>query len=331
MPVYKTEKYLRRCIESILNQTFSDLELILVDDGSPDRCPQICEEYSKQDGRVKVIHKANAGVAAARNTGLDVVNGAYITFVDSDDWIEPNMYEAMMEKARACNCNVVMCDCVKDFSDHSELYSHDIRGGYYNHEQLKEEYYPHLLMMENVEYPATISNCLCLFRKRLIQQHNASRLRYIEGVRYSEDLLFGAQMMYQAESFYYMKGYAGYHYCMNLTSATHTFRIDKWNDYLVLYHAAEKFFCSDLKRNERYGFRTQTDKMLLFFTYNVIGGIMDADISRKEKLLAVKDILCSQECAEMFGRTHIIKLPIPWKLKVLTFLYKYKIGLGMLL
>ena len=95
VPVYKTEKYLKRCVDSILCQTYSDLEVILVDDGSPDACPQFCDAYQKQDARVVVLHQKNAGVSAARNAGLDRASGAYITFVDSDDYIEPNMYFSM--------------------------------------------------------------------------------------------------------------------------------------------------------------------------------------------------------------------------------------------
>ena len=93
VPVYNAEKYIRDCIDSVLNQTFTDFELILVDDGSPDRCGDICDEYAKQDGRVKVIHKKNGGVSEARNMGLDHARGAYISFVDPDDWIELTMFQ----------------------------------------------------------------------------------------------------------------------------------------------------------------------------------------------------------------------------------------------
>ena len=89
VPVYNVEQYLDKCIKSILNQTFKDFELILVDDGSIDNSGEICDEYAKKDSRVKVIHKKNGGLAAARNTGLIIARGDYVGFVDSDDWIEP--------------------------------------------------------------------------------------------------------------------------------------------------------------------------------------------------------------------------------------------------
>lgn len=96
VPVYKVEPYLRRCVDSILAQTYTNLEIILVDDGSPDNCPAICDEYAEQDERVRVIHKSNGGLSDARNAGLDIAIGDWLSFIDSDDWIEPSMYETLM-------------------------------------------------------------------------------------------------------------------------------------------------------------------------------------------------------------------------------------------
>ena len=92
VPVFKVEKYLKRCVESIRNQTYPDIEIILVDDGSPDACPQICDQYAQEDARIKVIHKSNGGLSDARNCGIDAARGKYIGFVDSDDYIHPEMY-----------------------------------------------------------------------------------------------------------------------------------------------------------------------------------------------------------------------------------------------
>lgn len=104
IPVYKTEQYLKRCVDSVLNQTYQELECILVDDGSPDEAGKICDEYKKKDARIKVIHKENGGLSSARNAGLDIAKGDYIGFVDSDDFIHPQMYEMLvdvLEKQRA--------------------------------------------------------------------------------------------------------------------------------------------------------------------------------------------------------------------------------------
>lgn len=97
VPIYKVEPYLRRCIDSILSQTYKVLEIILVDDGSPDLCGAICDEYAEKNDRIRVIHKENGGLSDARNAGLEICTGEYIAFVDSDDWIEPTMYEKLLD------------------------------------------------------------------------------------------------------------------------------------------------------------------------------------------------------------------------------------------
>lgn len=109
VPIYNVEKYLRKCIDSILNQTYSNLEIILVDDGSPDGCSKICDEYALKDKRIIVIHKINGGLSSARNAGLDIAKGDYIAFVDSDDWIEPNMYEEMLSFMQSEQLDLVEC------------------------------------------------------------------------------------------------------------------------------------------------------------------------------------------------------------------------------
>ena len=320
VPVYKSEKYLKRCVDSILNQMYTNLEIILVDDGSPDKCPQICDSYCKMDRRVVVIHQKNSGVSAARNAGLDKASGEYITFVDSDDYIDPHMYYSMMEIIKQYNCDVVMCDCIKEFLNYSESYTHNIRSGLYKEEQLKKEYYPHLLIMENMEYPATISNWLLIFRNDTAFRS----VRYIEGVRYSEDWLFGARILKQAESFYYMKGNTFYHYYMNDQSATHKYVPDKWNDYEKLYFEMAKYFmkCKD------YNFSEQLNRVLLFLIYNAVGEILSThELKDTEKVKKSREILSKAYVRKMFSEIKIRSLQIPWKLKVLTYIFKYRIGL----
>lgn len=109
VPVYGVEPYLPKCIDSILNQTYRDFELILVDDGSPDSCGAICEEYAARDGRIHVIHQENQGVSAARNAGLDMARGEYLGFVDPDDWIQPEMYATLISALEENQADVAAC------------------------------------------------------------------------------------------------------------------------------------------------------------------------------------------------------------------------------
>ena len=110
VPVYNVEKYLDRCVESILVQTFQDFELILVDDGSPDNCPQMCDNWAERDSRIRVIHKENGGLPDARNYGINAACGEYITFVDSDDWVEKEFLETLYQGMIQNNADVVQCN-----------------------------------------------------------------------------------------------------------------------------------------------------------------------------------------------------------------------------
>ena len=109
VPVYNAEKYFQECVDSILRQTLADLELILVDDGSTDSSPALCDRYAEQDLRVRVIHQANAGLSAARNRGIEVATGEWIAFVDSDDFIDANMYRTMIIAAEAKGAQLAVC------------------------------------------------------------------------------------------------------------------------------------------------------------------------------------------------------------------------------
>lgn len=161
VPVYKVEKYLSQCVESIQNQTYRDLEIILVDDGSPDRCPQICDEYAKNDARVKVIHQENKGLSGARNAGLNMATGEYIAFVDSDDFILPQMFETlqkkmMTEKAALGICSYVKVDAAGNTKDNVSPIKDEVLTGY---ETLKK------LPLEKGWYYITVWNKL--YKKEL--------------------------------------------------------------------------------------------------------------------------------------------------------------------
>ena len=119
IPVYKVEEYLDECVSSVVNQTYKNIEIILVDDGSPDNCPAMCDDWAKKDGRIRVIHKTNGGLSDARNAGLEIVSGDYIAFVDSDDYIKPDMIEKLhtairREDADIAACGILSCESEKE-------------------------------------------------------------------------------------------------------------------------------------------------------------------------------------------------------------------------
>lgn len=109
VPIYKVEKFLDKCVKSIVNQTYFNLEIILVDDGSPDNCPAICDKWGEKDNRIRVVHKKNGGLSDARNAGLNIATGEYVVFIDSDDWIESSMIEKLYVLLMKCNADIAEC------------------------------------------------------------------------------------------------------------------------------------------------------------------------------------------------------------------------------
>lgn len=160
VPVYKVEPYLRKCLDSVVNQTYQNLEIILVDDGSPDRCGAICEEYAVRDKRIRVIHKENGGVSSARNAGLSAVTGEWIGWVDSDDWIEADMYECLLKKAEEQEADIAVCG----MAEHCPAGTFQ-RG--WKEEQTLDNRQALKMLLEN----GTMHNSLCdkLWRKELFQ------------------------------------------------------------------------------------------------------------------------------------------------------------------
>ena len=127
VPSYKVEAYLNRCVESIVNQTYQNLEIILVDDGSPDNCPKMCDEWAIKDSRIKVIHKKNGGLSDARNAGMEIASGEYISFIDSDDYIALDFFETLLSVMEKENSDIAECNVVKFYEDgRFEKYSDDL-------------------------------------------------------------------------------------------------------------------------------------------------------------------------------------------------------------
>ena len=149
VPIFKVERYLRECINSILCQSFSDFELILVDDGSPDACPQICDEYERKDERVRAIHKENGGVVSARKAGLEVANGDYCVYIDGDDYIIGEYFCRVAELLKAYSCDVL----IFGFFQNSDGLSRKpfLKLGFYDESRIRDEIYPCLIENEFAE------------------------------------------------------------------------------------------------------------------------------------------------------------------------------------
>lgn len=207
VPVYNVEKYICRCLDRIVAQTMSDRECILVDDGSSDRSGEICDEYAANDERIIVIHKQNGGSASARNAGLSVATGDYITFVDGDDWIENDGIEKMMLCAETTGSDIVIADFTIEQSDGCCSVS---KEGFSNPDATE-------LMKAMMTGKLHGSNCNKIYRRSLIV---ANDIHFIDGADYTEDLAFNIKLLTLTNKIVYLP-IAYYHYCIYDNSMSH--------------------------------------------------------------------------------------------------------------
>ncbi|WP_051651906.1 glycosyltransferase [Prevotella sp. P6B1] len=176
---YKVETYLHKCVDSILAQTYKNLELILVDDGSPDSCGAICDDYAKKDDRVKVVHKANGGQSTARNAALDIAQGDYIGFIDGDDWIEPVMYQSLLDVSFKEDADIVQCGWYKVETDGTKEcpFSEPFKEVYTSERGLDE-------LIQSQGGHLNTSVCCKLFKRDIAQKYRFSPVRAYEDDEY---------------------------------------------------------------------------------------------------------------------------------------------------
>lgn len=202
VPVYKVESYLPGCIESVRNQTFSDFELILVDDGSPDKCPEICDSYKEKDARIKVIHKQNGGLASARIAGIKAAAGDYVFNLDSDDLIESDTLESAYKIIHNTNCEIVSFAYRWVKNGHTVNITDDcLPEGLYSGKNLEQFIYPKLLMDKNMQHISYYLSGKAIKRERLLPY----QLGVNESISLGEDFCCVIPCCLNAESIYISK------------------------------------------------------------------------------------------------------------------------------
>ena len=199
IPVYNVEKYLNKCVDSVISQTYKDLKIILVDDGSTDRSSKICDEYAKADTRISVIHKQNGGLSSARNAGMEIVEGDYITFLDSDDYVSPTVYEELYKIIKNQDSDSIACTCFRRVDEVGNVYKkndpHSKPSSTSNTEYLRE-----LLL-----HIGDVSVCSKLFPRKMLKN------KHFEEEKLNEDLLFMADLIPSFKTIVYT-GTVGYYY-----------------------------------------------------------------------------------------------------------------------
>ena len=323
IPIYNVESYLDRCVQSVLKQTLKDIEIILVDDGSPDNCPAMCDEYAKQDKRIKVIHKKNAGLGYARNSGLDIATGRYIAFLDSDDFVDSRMYQILYKTAYQDNLDTCYCGFIR----------YNVKGK--NEKKTEVETYMRfrgeaeiksfLLDMVGPEpsYHSDVKYMMCVWKaiysKELIDAH---KIRFCsERQLVSEDIIFHLDYLPYARNIGFIPNHL-YYYCINgVTTLSNTYSRAKFEKNKLFLEEVKKRLTSLFPVNKfinRYYrlcflyLRTSISKELKSFSQKTL----------REKRECIKELINDPLFKEMLSKYPYTKLPL--KHQTIFFLMKYK-------
>lgn len=236
IPIYNVEKYIDKCIESVINQTLDDIEIILIDDESPDNCPQMCDNYAAKDSRIKVIHKKNEGLGFARNSGLNIATGEYVTFLDSDDFVDLYTYEHLYNIAIKEEVDVLYYQFSRFTNENNIKPSIPINEiTEYTNENIKE------LMLDiiasepgaKVDHKIQCSSCTAIYKMSIIKEH---KIRFhSERELISEDLIFNLDYLKYAVKAVFNSG-EYYHYRENPISLTNAVRNNRIKKNYILYN-----------------------------------------------------------------------------------------------
>lgn len=240
VPVYGVEEYLDRCVESILSQTFNDFELVLVDDGSPDNCPAMCDRYAEKDSRVKVIHKVNGGLCSARNAGLAIAAGEYIVPVDSDDWIDRDALQLLWDKAvRQHHPDAIIFNALKVFDDHNEEIPYAYKAGYYSREKMLSDILPYMIWDRRQGFCKGLFNPAPwnkVYKREILLEHHC----FDERIRMGEDNAYVFEALYYSKSLVMLDDYLYFYYQGNSESISTAYDANRFRNNKILIDYLQK-------------------------------------------------------------------------------------------
>lgn len=277
VPVYNVEEYLNNCIKSLINQTYDNFEIILVDDGSPDNSPQICDEYAKKDSRIKVIHKENGGVTSARKAGSNAATGDYIVCVDADDWVEDTYLEEFANAIEIDGSQVVCCGCYTDDGKTKSYKPLSYREGLYKRKDIEKEIFPILIEGIDGRYFSNSVAIKAVEKDLFVENQNLVD----DDIRIGEDAAVIKPCIYRAHSLYIIKKPL-YYYRYNPSSATKGKKVFSWQEPKLRGEHFEKTI--DMNA---FDFRDQNNRMIVHALFNAA----ESQFNRKEKYSVIaKDI-----------------------------------------
>lgn len=224
VPIYGVEKYLRQCVDSIVAQTYQDIEIILVDDGSKDSCPEICDEYASEYPSIKVVHKQNGGLLSARKAGLEAATGQYVSFIDGDDYVERDIYEKMSNIIEKTNADIVVFGFQFRYPERTQKWNDDLHRGLYTKVELESKVYPVMMCHDNkLERKVAPSVCNKLLRRELLQKVLPC---VPETIRDGEDASITYPCMLLAEKVFFAIDEHAYNYRILDESMSHNYDVN---------------------------------------------------------------------------------------------------------
>lgn len=294
IPVYNTKRYVRACIDSVLAQSFKDFEIILVNDGSTDGCKEICDEYASDYSIISVIHKKNGGPISARKAGTKISAGKYIAFIDSDDSIEPDMYEEMIGKALEYDADIVISEIIYEDHTGSQRQRNMVDQGFYDKDRLRSEVYPRMLTGgQNGSTGVIPSMCNKLFRRELLENVLGD---FEESIQYGEDALCSFPCLLDAERVYVIdKAY--YHYRTVPTSIMRTYDSSLISKSVLLIELFDKAF-----KERGFDGKWQLDHYAARIAIECIRNelLFNKDIPIKKRIRRVSRYMASPRISEAF-------------------------------
>lgn len=302
IPVYNVEKYLVKCLDSIINQTHKNLEIILINDGSKDKSLNICKWYEKRDSRIIVIDKINEGVSIARNAGIEAATGNYIGFVDPDDWIEPNMYENMLRTIEKYECNIAFCNYSKDRGNIRTYKRIKINKNVLSKLDIIKDVIANMIGWDAWEDIITnnkyIMGCIwrCLYKKDFIDSYN---LRFAPGISIMEDLVFNVQALIYCDKACIDHGFY-YHYMQHKASSLHRYNEKMWKDQVEVHNLLEKI----LKEADLYEFlKNRMDSRYIAMAACAVGNeVYRGNTKLKQRVKIAKYIIDDDKLKEVLER-----------------------------
>lgn len=310
VPVYKVENYLRQCLDSLAAQTLDDIEIIIVDDGSPDGCPAICDEYAAKDARMKVVHKENGGLLSARKAGFAASKGDYIGFVDGDDWVEPETFMNMHNAIIKYSPDMVLSDFLCDYGDCIEPSDQCFEEGFYDRARLESEIFPKMLFDGRFYRFGVNPNCWSKLVKRELIEKNLSPVD--ERIRMGEDAAFIYPCMLDSQSITCVKT-PTYHYRITEQSMSNAYD-ERLKDIILLPYKRLK----DKNAESDFDISSQLDYYLLYMVNFLLRNeAKKANAhSKKERRAVIENICADGDIRSAAAHVDMGKLPMHTKLLV---------------